>query len=75
MTAPALKVGDRALHVERWLGSKRVIREARIVRETKSHWIDDQGKAWRKRDGAMVPQYVCARFLEPIAGTELKALG
>jgi hypothetical protein len=67
-----LRVGAEAVHVERLLagGRPREIRRARIVRETKTQWIDDLGTRWRKSDGAKVPQYVSDRFLISVESFE-----
>ncbi len=68
MKPPDLKVGDDAIHVERlsWGGKDRGICAVKIVRETKTLWIDDHRTRWRKSDGAMVPQYVSPRYVVPV---------
>lgn len=65
LSAPDLKVGDTAVHVERYGGSGvRRKNEVTIIRETATQWIDRRGTRWRKSDGAMVPQYSAGpRFL------------
>lgn len=71
MTAPVLKVGDVAVHVDRILGGRpRQIRRATIVRETPTLWIDDIGGRWRKSDGRSVPDYMGCRFLMSAAEFE-----
>ncbi len=67
VTAPALKVGDKAIHVERFAGREREVLRVKIVRETQTQWIDDTGDRWRKSDGALVPQYFIPRYLVTVA--------
>lgn len=67
MSAPAVNVGDTVVHVERftWGGSSREILRTKIVRETKTQWVDASGGRWRKADGSRVhPCYGCLpRFI------------
>lgn len=54
-----------AVHVARLSCSSRPrhVLDVKIVRETKTMWVDDRGDRWRKSDGALVPQYVEPRYL------------
>ena len=63
MSAPTLKVGDAAVHVERLFRSvPREILRVTIVRETPTQWIDSTGTAWRKRDGRSVQRLGCGNY-------------
>ncbi len=64
MSAPVVKVGDVAVHVERlFAGPPREIRRGAIVRETRTQWVDDVGTRWSKATGEKVPQYLSPRYL------------
>ncbi len=57
MSGPSLYVGGAAVYVERYsMTGHKMIRVVTIVRETKTQWIDDMDRRWRKRDGAKMPQ-------------------
>lgn len=60
-----MKVGDHAIHVERWGGGKpRAIVLVTIVRETPTQWVDSIGTRWRKSDLSRVHKnYTKDRYL------------
>ena len=63
MANETIQIGADVVHVERLCGTAREVRRGKIVRETKTLWVDDIGTKWRKSDGSMVPQYIAPRFI------------
>lgn len=64
-----MKVGSLVNVVELQGGGERVVYQCTITRETRTRWHVDGDHAFRKSDGAKVPQYkVGRRFLREVKG-------
>lgn len=76
MSGVGIKVGDGALHVERFFGgTPRFIVRVSVKRETATQWVDEDGtrywKAWTRKALGMVNRFLMTETEFTAAGGAL----